>query len=95
MEQERALREHEEEEKKKKAAKIKEEFGDTDTQWTKDQQDMQNLEAQQKPKVKPADLPGGSKAGKDGQDAAGAGKAGGDRDVAAKRAEKLAGAKGQ
>lgn len=71
MEQERALREYEEEEKKKKAAKIKEEFGDADTQWKKDQQDMQNMEAQKNPK-KPAAPGAGVKAAQEAQGAAAA-----------------------
>ncbi|KAI6782703.1 Mannan polymerase II complex ANP1 subunit-like protein [Emericellopsis cladophorae] len=53
MEQERLAREKEEEEKKKKAAKIKEEFGDADTQWQKDKQAMEDSNVQPKAGAKP------------------------------------------
>ena len=49
MEQERIAREKEEEEKRKKAQKIKEEFGETDSQWKKDKKDAHDLAAQQRP----------------------------------------------
>jgi mannan polymerase II complex ANP1 subunit len=50
MEQERLAREKEEEEKADKAKKIKEQFGDANSQWEKDKTDMQNLVTQQKKK---------------------------------------------
>lgn len=48
MEQERLAREKEEEEKKATEAKIKEAFGDANSQWEKDKQEMQDLAAQQR-----------------------------------------------
>lgn len=43
MEQERIAREQEEKEKAEKVKKIKEQFGDTNSQWEKDKTEMQNL----------------------------------------------------
>lgn len=55
MEQERLAREKDEKEKADKAKKIKEQFGETNTQWEKDKSDMQNLATQEKKTA-----PGGS-----------------------------------
>lgn len=46
MERERIAREKEEEERKKKEAQIKEEFGDANSQWEQDKQQMQDLKLQ-------------------------------------------------
>jgi mannan polymerase II complex ANP1 subunit len=43
MEQERIAREQEEKEKAEKMKKIKEQFGDTNSQWEKDKTEMQNI----------------------------------------------------
>lgn len=56
MEQERVAREKEEAEKKATEQKIKQEFGDTNSQWDKDKQEMQNLAAQQRADGSKADL---------------------------------------
>lgn len=46
MERERIAREKEEEERKIKEQQIKEEFGDANTQWEQDKQQMQDLKLQ-------------------------------------------------
>lgn len=43
MEQERLAREQEEKEKAEKLKEIKEQFGDTNSQWEKDKTEMQNI----------------------------------------------------
>lgn len=47
MEEERTAREEEEAEKQATEQKIKEDFGDTNSQWEKDKKEMQNMAAQQ------------------------------------------------
>lgn len=46
MERERIAREKEEEERKIKEQQIKEQFGDANTQWEQDKQQMQDLKLQ-------------------------------------------------
>ena len=46
MEKERLAREKEEEEKNLKEQKIKEEFGDANTQWEQDKQQMEDFASQ-------------------------------------------------
>jgi mannan polymerase II complex ANP1 subunit len=48
MERERLAREAEEKAKAEKAMKIKEEFGDANSQWEKDKSEMQNIVIQEK-----------------------------------------------
>jgi mannan polymerase II complex ANP1 subunit len=48
MEQDRLRREQEEKDKAEKAKKIKEQFGDPNSQWEKDKSELQNLAAQDK-----------------------------------------------
>lgn len=51
MEKERLGREKEEQEKAERAKKLKEEFGDTGSQWEKDKTEMQKLVKQDKIKA--------------------------------------------
>jgi mannan polymerase II complex ANP1 subunit len=50
MEQEKLLREQEEKQKAEKFKKMKENFGDTSSQWEKDKTEMQNIALQEKKK---------------------------------------------
>jgi mannan polymerase II complex ANP1 subunit len=50
MEQEKLLREQEEKQKAEKVKKMKENFGDTASQWEKDKTEMQNIALQEKKK---------------------------------------------
>jgi mannan polymerase II complex ANP1 subunit len=77
MEQERLAREKEEAEKKATEQKIKEEFEDTNSQWEKDKQGMQDLATEQQQKQKPQQLKqGGSQKKASGEEDA-------DKDVTA------------